>query len=118
MLEKIGIGILTRVVPRFLKKGWEHLKNRHQNSKNVSHDYKRPYKKRHGQLQVSCIGMEAQRSLEDVYVAIQFLLKFGDRFDRELRGRIELVKRIKQMKIFKSIPSPIIRYRVEVVCDE
>ncbi|MYK95009.1 NACHT domain-containing protein [Candidatus Poribacteria bacterium] len=41
------------------------------------------------------------------YIDRNFLLsifsKFGDRFDRELRGRIELVKRIKRMKIFKGV---------------
>ncbi len=69
MLEKIGIGILTKV----LKEGWERVKNKHQRSKNASHDYDCPYKKRHGQLKVSCVGMEAARSLDDVYVAVQFL---------------------------------------------
>ena len=73
MLEKIGIGILTKVVPGFLKEAWERVKNRHQKSKNASHDYGSRYKKRHGQLIVTCVGMEPARSLDDVYVAVQFL---------------------------------------------
>ena len=75
MLEKIGIGILTKVVPGFLKEAWERVKNRHQKSKNASHDYGSRYKKRHGQLIVTCVGMEPARSLDDVYVAVQFLDK-------------------------------------------
>jgi hypothetical protein len=75
MLEKIGIGILTKVVPGFLKESWERVKNRHQKSKNASHDYGSRYKKRHGQLIVTCVGMEPARSLDDVYVAVQFLDK-------------------------------------------
>ena len=75
MLEKIGIWILTKVVPGPLKKVWERVKNRHQRSKNDSHDYIRSYKKRHGQLIVTCVGMDAARSLDDIYVDVQFLDK-------------------------------------------
>ena len=75
MLEKISMGILTKMVPEFLKKVCERVKNKRQRSKNTSHDYDSPYKKRHGQLKVSCVGMEAARSLDDVYVAVQFLNK-------------------------------------------
>ena len=83
MLEKILIGLLiglliwifTKVVPGFLKKGWESFKNRQQNLENASHDYNTPYKKRHGQLQAFCVGMEAQSSVDDVYVVVQFLAK-------------------------------------------
>ena len=75
MLEKIGIGILTKVVPEFLKETWERVKNRHQNSKNASHDYSNHYKNRHGQIIVTCVGMEPARSLDNVYVAVQFLDK-------------------------------------------
>ena len=75
MLEKIGIGILTKIVPGFLKGTWDRVKNRHQKSKNASHDYGSPYKKRHGQLIVTCVGMESARPLDDVYVAVQFLDK-------------------------------------------
>ena len=77
MREKILIGLLiwifTKVVPGFLKKGWERFKNRQQNSENASHDYDTPYKKRHGRLQVSCIGMDASKSLDDIYVVVQLL---------------------------------------------
>lgn len=65
--------ILKKVLPIFLKKVSERVKNRHQNSKNASHDYNSPYKKRHGHLQVFCIGMEAQSSVDDVYVVVQCL---------------------------------------------
>ena len=75
MLEKIGVGILTKVVPGFLRGVWERVKNRHQNSKNASHDYRNHYKERHGRLKVSCIGMEAPISLENVYVTVRFLDK-------------------------------------------
>ena len=78
MLEKIVIGILTiltKVVSVFSKEAWERLKNKRQNSKNASHDYNRPYKKRHGQLQASCVGIDPSRSLDDIYVAVQFLNK-------------------------------------------
>ena len=73
MLEKIGIGILTKVVPGFLKETWDSVKNRYQKSKNASHDYSRYYKNRHGQINVSCVGMREPISLDDVYVAVQFL---------------------------------------------
>ena len=75
MFEKIGIGILTKVVSVFSKEASERIKNKRQNSKNASHDYNNPYTKRHGQLQVFCIGMEAQISVDDVYVVVQFLAK-------------------------------------------
>ncbi|MXV83683.1 hypothetical protein F4X88_20775 [Candidatus Poribacteria bacterium] len=74
-MSKIVIWILTKVLSVFSKEVLERVKNRHQNSKNASHDYNTPYKKRHGQLQVFCVGMEVQRSLDDVYVTVQFLAK-------------------------------------------
>jgi predicted NACHT family NTPase len=67
--------ILKKVVSVFSKEVWERVKNRRQDSKNAAHDYDTPYKKRHGQLQVFCIGMEAQSSVDDVYVVVQFLAK-------------------------------------------
>ena len=78
MLEKIVIGILTiltKVVSVFSKEAWERLKNKRQNSKNASHDYNSSYKKRHGQLQATCVGIDPSRSLDDIYVAVQFLNK-------------------------------------------
>ena len=75
MLAKIGIGILTKVLSVFSKKALERLEEKRQNSKNAAHDYDTPYKKRHGQLHVSCIEMEEQRSLDDLYVPVQFLNK-------------------------------------------
>ena len=75
MLAKIGIGILTKVLSVFSKKALERLEEKRQNSKNAAHDYDTPYKKRHGQLHVSCIEMEEQRSLDDLYVPVQFLSK-------------------------------------------
>ncbi len=79
MLEKILIAILIailiwilkKVFSPFLKKASEFLEEKRQNSKNAAHDYDTPYKEHHGQFQVSCIGME-ERSLDDVYVAVQF----------------------------------------------
>ena len=75
MFEKVGIWILTKMVSVFSKEASERIKNKRQNSKNASHDYNTPYKKRHGQLQVFCVGMEAQSSVDDVYVVVQFLAK-------------------------------------------
>ncbi len=74
-MGKIVIWILTKVVSVFSKEAWERLKNKRQNSKNASHDYNSRYKKRHGQLQVFCVGMEAKRSVDDIYVVVQFLAK-------------------------------------------
>ena len=75
MLEKIAIWILTTVLSVFSKEASERVKNRQQNLKNASHDYNSRYKKRHGQLQVFCVGMESQSSVDDVYVSVQFLDK-------------------------------------------
>ena len=74
-MGKMVIWILTKVVSVFSKEAWERLKNKRQNSKNASHDYNSPYNKRHGQLQASCVGIDPSRSLDDVYVAVQFLNK-------------------------------------------
>ena len=73
MLKTIGIGILTAVVLWILKEisGW--IKKRYQRSKNTSHDYEKSYREYHGQLEVSCVEMEAPILLDDVYVAVQFL---------------------------------------------
>ena len=75
MLEKIGIAILTKVVSVFSKEASERVKNKRQNSKNASHDYNSSYKKRHGQLQAPCVGIEPSRLLDDLYVTVQFLSK-------------------------------------------
>ena len=37
------------------------------------HQYNENYRKRHGQLKVSSVGMEAPVPLDDVYVTVQFL---------------------------------------------
>ena len=75
MLEKIAIWILTKVFLIISKEASERVKNRHQNSKNASHDYNSSYKKRHGQLQAPCVGIEPSRLLDDLYVTVQFLSK-------------------------------------------
>lgn len=71
----IGTWILKKLAPEFLKKAWGHFNNKRQDSKNASHDYVKPYKNRHGRLQVSCIGMNASKALDDIYVVVQFLGK-------------------------------------------
>ena len=73
MLKTFVIGILTGVVLWILKEisGW--VKKRYQRSKNASHDYEKFYREYHGQLEVSCVEMEAPILLDDVYVAVQFL---------------------------------------------
>ena len=77
MLKTIGIwilrGILTAAVLWILKETSMWIKKRYQRSKNASHDYKKSYREYHGQLEVSCVEMEAPILLDDVYVAIQFL---------------------------------------------
>ena len=75
MLKKIAIWILKKALPMLSKKVLERVKNRHQNSRNASHDYNSPYKMRHGQLQAFCVGIEPSRVLDDIYVAVQFLDK-------------------------------------------
>ena len=72
---KIGTWILKRLAPEFFKKACGYFKNKRQDSKNAFHDYAKPYKKRHGQLQASCVGIDPSRSLDDVYVVVQFLDK-------------------------------------------
>ena len=101
MVEKIAIWILTKVVSVFSKETLERVKNRHQNSKNASHDHKSPYKKRHGQLHVFCIGMEAQRSLDSVYVVVQFLEKRRATKHRS-REEVEQTFRERQWRHFAS----------------
>ena len=73
MLEKIGIWILKKVIPGFLKECWGWLKKKYQRSKNASHNYVKHYRKHHGQLEVSCVEMETPVSLDVVYVAVRFL---------------------------------------------
>ena len=73
MLEKIGIWILTKAVPAFLKEHWGWFKKKYQESKNASHDYGKHYKERHGQLKISCLEMPAPISLEKVYVTVRLL---------------------------------------------
>ena len=73
MFKAIGIGILIAAVLWILKEisGW--VKKRYQRSKNASHDYEKSYREYHGQLEVSCVEMEAPILLDDVYVSVQFL---------------------------------------------
>lgn len=81
MLEKIGIGvligILTAAILRLFKNTYKSVKNIYWNAKvkvvNSFHKYHKHYKDRHGQIKVSCVGMEAPISLEDVYVDVHFL---------------------------------------------
>ena len=75
MLKIIGTSILKRLAPEFFKKACGYFKNKRQDSKNASHDYAKPYKKCHGQLQASCVGIDPSRALDDVYVVVQFLDK-------------------------------------------
>ena len=72
-MEKWILTILAKWAPEFLKKAWGSFYNKREDSKNASHNYAKPYKKRHGRLQVSCIGMNASQSLDDTYVVVQFL---------------------------------------------
>ena len=68
---------------------------------NSSHRYDEEYKKRHGQINVFCVGMREPVPLDDVYVAVQFLddrriLEYGspeeaeEAFRQRARGRFIL----------------------------
>lgn len=114
MVEQILMGILITIVGapvlwflkivfgkpilRFLKKVWGSVANRFGKLKgkdaNTFHQYNESYKKRHGLLKVSCVGMERPRLLDDVYVALQFLDKkraskhgWPTDFEKEFRGK-------------------------------
>ena len=77
MLKTIGIwilrGILTAAILWILKETLMWIKKIYQRSKNASHDYEKSYREYHGQLEVSCVEMEAPILLDNVYVAVQFL---------------------------------------------
>ena len=69
--------VLGRPILRFLKKTRGAVASRFGKvkGKDSFHQYNEKYTKRHGQLQVFCVGMEEQSSVDDVYVVVQFLAK-------------------------------------------
>ena len=66
--------VLGRPILRFLKKTRGAVASRFGKvkGKDSFHQYNEKYTKRHGQLQVFCVGMEEQSSVDDVYVVVQF----------------------------------------------
>ena len=77
MIENIDMDILKKILPVIVKKTGETAEKVYQQFKpkiaNASHQYDENYRKRHGQLKVFCVGMREPISLDDVYVAVQFL---------------------------------------------
>jgi hypothetical protein len=69
--------MISGVVTEIYKKIYETAEKKHHASKaeieNASHWYDKNYRERHGQLKVSCVDMRKPISLDDVYVAVQFL---------------------------------------------
>ena len=69
-------GILTEIykdVRGAMEKKREELEAEKAEIENASHQYEKNYRDRHGQVKVFCVGMREPISLDDVYVAVQFL---------------------------------------------
>ena len=77
MFEAIVSDILKKVSPKIAKKVGESTKKIYWQLRariaNSSHQYDKYYRERHGQIKVFCVGMREPISLDDVYVAVQFL---------------------------------------------
>ena len=69
--------MISGVVTEIYKKIYETAEKKRHASKaeieNASHKYDKNYRERHGQLKVFCVGMREPISLDNVYVAVQFL---------------------------------------------
>ena len=81
MIDQIVVGILVafilwivKTISSVLKKCYEPVENKSGKVK-AERNFHQNYKERHGQLKVSCVGMEGPRSLDDIYVDVQFLDK-------------------------------------------
>ena len=63
--------------PEISRQSDENYKKYHYDEVAVENDaetrYCEHYKERHGQLKVSCVGMQSPISIDDVYIAVQFL---------------------------------------------
>ena len=73
MSAAILSGVLAKIyeqVCEFLGETYDEVKTDVENS---YHRYDKSYRDRHGQLKVSCVDMRKPISLDDVYVAVQFL---------------------------------------------
>ena len=97
MVETISIAILKKVLPVIAKKTGESVAKKYQELRakiaNSSHEYDQNYRKRHGQLKVFCAGMREPISLDDVYVAVQFL---GEESVSKYRSPEEIEKAFRQ----------------------
>lgn len=69
--------MISGVVTEIYKKIYETAEKKRHASKaeieNASHEYDKSYRERHGQVKVFCVGMRKPISLDNVYVAVQFL---------------------------------------------
>ena len=73
MDETMFSGVVTEIYKQSLNligKGYDKLAPK---IANACHRYSKNYKDRHGHLKVFCVGMRKPMSLDDVYVAVQFL---------------------------------------------
>ncbi len=69
-------GVLTEVykdIRGSIERKREELEAEKLEIENASHQYEKNYRERHGQVKVFCVGMREPISLDDVYVAVQFL---------------------------------------------
>ena len=66
-------GVITEIYKKLYESAEEKRHTSRSEIANASHQYEKNYKERHGQLKVSCVDMRKPISLDDVYVAIQFL---------------------------------------------
>ena len=66
-------GVLTKIYEQVCKFMGEIYHEVRAEVENGYHQYNENYRNRHGQLKVSCVGMRALISLDDVYVDLQFL---------------------------------------------
>ena len=77
MLETISLEILKKIAPEIAKKVGGGAERTYQRLKskisNACHRYDKSYRERHGQVKVFCAGMRKPISLDDIYVAVQFL---------------------------------------------
>lgn len=69
-------GVLTEIykdVRGSMKNKREESEAKKAEIENASYQYEKKYRERHGQIKVFCVGMREPISLDDVYVAVQFL---------------------------------------------
>ena len=73
MIEQIDSEILEKILPVILKNLGGQIEKLRVKFANSSHQYRKNYRERYGQLKVFCVGMREPIPLDDVYVTVQFL---------------------------------------------